>query len=268
MANKTAHFTKKLFLISALLVLVFASSLQIHAQDTTGCASFHVIQRGENLFRIALRYGLPIQTIAQANGISDITRIYAGDTLCIPPGGRDTQSASGATTEDTNTENLANDPELNPNANACLEGGSMAGKCNSDWEWTCGWHLIRLENGLISQDEFPGGCFSLINEASASSPCEPQRDVFRLEPLAPTASVSAPGVLGNDGSCTQVVSSSSATELSSSIGTVISLTVNSNGSFSYQVTDPGTIFVFTYTTESGATATVRVEHDCVLAGGC
>lgn len=46
----------------------------------------HVIQRGENLFRIALHYGTTVDAIAQANNITDVRRIYAGDTLIIPVG--------------------------------------------------------------------------------------------------------------------------------------------------------------------------------------
>lgn len=43
----------------------------------------HVVQPGETLFRIGLRYNLPWTTIAQANGIVG-TRVYAGQTLRIP----------------------------------------------------------------------------------------------------------------------------------------------------------------------------------------
>ena len=44
----------------------------------------HTVQAGENLFRIALRYGTTEEAIAAANGIVDITQIFAGQTLIIP----------------------------------------------------------------------------------------------------------------------------------------------------------------------------------------
>ncbi len=44
----------------------------------------HVVQRGENLFRIALRYGLTTQTVAAANGIANPNHIYVGQRLVIP----------------------------------------------------------------------------------------------------------------------------------------------------------------------------------------
>lgn len=47
----------------------------------------HVVQRGETLFLISLRYGIPWPTIAQANEISSPYVIYVGQTLVIPGGG-------------------------------------------------------------------------------------------------------------------------------------------------------------------------------------
>jgi LysM repeat protein len=46
----------------------------------------HVVQRGENLYRIALRYGTTIPVLAAANGISEPTQIRVGQTLVIPGG--------------------------------------------------------------------------------------------------------------------------------------------------------------------------------------
>ena len=50
----------------------------------------HVVQRGEILSRIALQYGVSVQSIAQANGIYNPSLIYYGQTLIIP-------AASGST---------------------------------------------------------------------------------------------------------------------------------------------------------------------------
>ncbi len=55
-----------------------------------------------------------------------------------------------------------NDPTINDRANACYEDGSMAGKCDTEWEWECGWYLIRFESGMISPDGFPTGCISVL----------------------------------------------------------------------------------------------------------
>ena len=45
---------------------------------------YHVVQSGESLSSIALRYGTTPWKIAAANGISNINWIYAGRTLRIP----------------------------------------------------------------------------------------------------------------------------------------------------------------------------------------
>ena len=47
----------------------------------------HVVQPGENLFRIGLRYGVTLQQIALANGLKSVTQIYAGQRLVIPAAG-------------------------------------------------------------------------------------------------------------------------------------------------------------------------------------
>jgi len=46
-----------------------------------------VVQRGENLFRIALRYGTTVQAVAGANGIANPALIYTGQVLTIPSSG-------------------------------------------------------------------------------------------------------------------------------------------------------------------------------------
>lgn len=49
--------------------------------------SVHVVQRGENLYRIALRYGTTVQALAAANNLSSTSLIYVGQRLVIPGGG-------------------------------------------------------------------------------------------------------------------------------------------------------------------------------------
>ena len=59
-------------------------------------------------------------------------------------------------------EGNPNNPTVNDRANACYEDGSMANKCDTDWEWKCGWHLIQFEYNLTTRDEFPSWCISII----------------------------------------------------------------------------------------------------------
>ncbi len=51
---------------------------------TTG-EQVHVVQAGENLFRIALRYGMNVNDLAAYNGIANPNFIYVGQVIRIPP---------------------------------------------------------------------------------------------------------------------------------------------------------------------------------------
>jgi len=44
----------------------------------------YVVQRGDNLFRLALRYNTTIHAIANANNIANINLIFVGQKLVIP----------------------------------------------------------------------------------------------------------------------------------------------------------------------------------------
>ncbi len=44
----------------------------------------HVVQPGENLFRISLHYDTTVEAIMAANGLTDPTKIYVGQELVIP----------------------------------------------------------------------------------------------------------------------------------------------------------------------------------------
>lgn len=73
-------FIALLILLIITPVLVFAGN----AEQTCGTNVVHLVQQGENLFRISLRYGTSMNAIANANGIVNIHRIYAGQQLIIP----------------------------------------------------------------------------------------------------------------------------------------------------------------------------------------
>jgi len=48
----------------------------------------HIVRRGETLSAIALRYGVTVAAIVQANGLSNPRMIYAGQRLVLPMPGR------------------------------------------------------------------------------------------------------------------------------------------------------------------------------------
>lgn len=69
--------------------LLLMSPIHLSAQETAEPAAssgltIHVVQSGENLFRIALRYGLTTQELAEINGISNTGFIQVGQRLLVP----------------------------------------------------------------------------------------------------------------------------------------------------------------------------------------
>ena len=66
--------------ILVFLLVLCASFTVTLAQDQTT----HTVQRGETLYRIALRYGVSMDSIIQANNITNASRIFAGQQLIIP----------------------------------------------------------------------------------------------------------------------------------------------------------------------------------------
>jgi LysM repeat protein len=56
-----------------------------------GRPGIHIVQPGENLFRIALRYDTTVECLAEANHIINPWFIYVGQELVIPDSGNDYQ---------------------------------------------------------------------------------------------------------------------------------------------------------------------------------
>lgn len=76
---------RRLIVLLGLLALLMLVSVPALAQNPG--ESVHVVQPGENLFRISLRYGVSISAVASRNGISNVNLIFVGQRLIIPVGG-------------------------------------------------------------------------------------------------------------------------------------------------------------------------------------
>lgn len=66
------------------------------APAADGEPATYVLQRGDNLTRIAAQFGTSVDAILAANAISNANRIYAGQALVIPTGGSDVSVAEDA----------------------------------------------------------------------------------------------------------------------------------------------------------------------------
>jgi LysM repeat protein len=72
----------KVILPAAILLLALILPSAVQAQGL-----IHVVRPGENLTRIAARYGTTVQAIVRANRLSNPNHIWVGQRLYIPVGG-------------------------------------------------------------------------------------------------------------------------------------------------------------------------------------
>ena len=79
--RKLARLTVILTLLLCAAIVPLRHTAPALAQDGSGT---HTVQAGENLFRIALRYGYTVEYLASVNGIADPTTIYVGQVIVIP----------------------------------------------------------------------------------------------------------------------------------------------------------------------------------------
>ena len=85
---------RKVLMLILVVLTLLALTPTVLAQDQV-----HIVQPGENLYRIALRYGTTIQALAAANGLSNTGRIYVGQQIVVPSGGNENAPTSAATDE-------------------------------------------------------------------------------------------------------------------------------------------------------------------------
>ena len=87
----------KLARVGLLCLLVFFVGSGAGLLSCVGSAPerIHTVRKGENLYRIGLRYGVPAARIARANGIRDVTSVPVGTRLRIPGARRTSAVAQG-----------------------------------------------------------------------------------------------------------------------------------------------------------------------------
>jgi LysM repeat protein len=76
----TMHM-RRLLTMALVLTILLAVPMVVSAQ---GGGVTHTVQAGENLTQIALKYGVTVEAIAQANNITNPSLIFVGQVLMIP----------------------------------------------------------------------------------------------------------------------------------------------------------------------------------------
>ncbi|MBN1121001.1 MAG: LysM peptidoglycan-binding domain-containing protein [Anaerolineae bacterium] len=78
------------------------------ANGEASSSSTHVVQQGETLYRIGLKYGMSYSELAAANGLSNANQVYVGQVLIIPSG--EAQSENVPENQETSPETEAETP--------------------------------------------------------------------------------------------------------------------------------------------------------------
>jgi LysM repeat protein len=127
----------KLFLCSILAVLLSAArpalagtgARQSLSNDLAQGAVIHIVQPGEDLYRIGLAYGINWQAIMAANGLYS-TVIYVGESLVIPVASAEPDPAAPAATAEPAPEPAATAPASAP---ASADGSYMIQRGDTLW---------------------------------------------------------------------------------------------------------------------------------------
>ena len=80
---------------------VTAATVNTAATTTTTRVTTHAVARGESLLGIANQYGITLDALAAANGITNANHVFVGQVLQIPPAGGPTTVLSPSTTSTT-----------------------------------------------------------------------------------------------------------------------------------------------------------------------
>lgn len=124
----------------------------------------HIVQAGENLYRIGLKYGLSWVAIAEYNGITDPNSITVGQELRIPPAPTATAEAStGSQTEGVTADPSAGDSDQA--ASASTDGSSPAVVTVAPGDTLyliaqrhgVSWDQVAEANGLTSPNQIYAG---------------------------------------------------------------------------------------------------------------
>ncbi|MCD4685012.1 MAG: LysM peptidoglycan-binding domain-containing protein, partial [Anaerolineae bacterium] len=179
--------TPRAALLCAIALLITLTPLlhvaPVAAQDG---GTTHTVQAGENLFRIALNYGLSAEYLASINGIPDPTKIYVGQVLIIPGDeGAQTETAVTAPAYGVDSPAVnpapvieaapapATAPEPAPVVHTVQPGEHLAAIAD---QYGVEWEDIATANALDNPSVIHSGQQLIIPDATADADTEPTAD--------------------------------------------------------------------------------------------
>jgi LysM repeat protein len=121
------------------------------------CPPTYTVQSGENLYRIALRFGLTYQALAAANGITNPDAIAAGAVLTIPGcGGSAGAGAGTGTSGGTGVQPAAGDTVAdNGDILHTVQAGENLYRIAIRYSMT--WQQLAQYNGITNPDSIVTG---------------------------------------------------------------------------------------------------------------
>jgi LysM repeat protein len=135
------------------LIIPFAPSSTFASQE----GRLHIVQAGETLYRISLKYGVSVRVLMSINGLAHEDRIFIGQRLIIRPSG-DT-----AISENTGTSDVGL-----PNYHIVQRGETLSGISQ---KYQVSMSALQTANGLLNPSLiFVGQRLTIPGAANAVSP--------------------------------------------------------------------------------------------------
>jgi LysM repeat protein len=132
----------------------------------------HIVQPGENLFRIALRYGVTVQAIQAANGLNNYI-IYVGQTLIIPDGSVAPAPAASPVSSGASTTTYI----VQPGETLFLIG----------LKFGITWDRLQAANGLASDSIYAGQSLIIpLDKAPSATDTPAPEPTAKATPAPPT----------------------------------------------------------------------------------
>ncbi len=66
------------------LVILFSFTQSVFAQTPSGEEARYIVQSGDTLYSIAIRFGISLTALTEINGITDPNQLFPGQELIIP----------------------------------------------------------------------------------------------------------------------------------------------------------------------------------------
>ncbi len=77
---------RTLLIVAVMATLITSLAVLPSASAAVDCAQYYTVQRGDNLFRISLRFGTTVDNLMSLNGIANRNLVYTGQQLCVKAG--------------------------------------------------------------------------------------------------------------------------------------------------------------------------------------